>query len=516
MDLQKFDICLIIPFRYDKNFYENLEEMDALLQHFNPKTANDFAIKETIKEEFSWMFLSSSAEKIIKHFELKQKHRHKIGLHNKETDRYRFQRPELRKIIFHISKIFVWFLNDGTAYITIRVDTKDVSTNQVLDMISRLSHIKEDNKIQYIDSKRSSESESLLLLKNLVKELIGLLNPLKSEADSDTYSTALSLSYGVAEDMDPDVMKIFLENLRLRQRSSQQLDASIEDQYLFSPRHHLYWAVSEESLSLISCLKQTDENSREFLLNNLGPSVFFNYLIIYLYCYSLQKQRVMLYTQYQKARSHMDTFPSENSVLVLKLEESVRAITEISKHRHINELFYRYLCQNAWNIFGYLDSMLSKDDIVLSSEYEIFISYRRKYGGYVAQLIYKELRFNRKNAYLDRYSMKPGPFPDQLKKAIDESCYVIIILTPGCLDNYSEYKEGKIEAKDWMFEEITYALKKKPLDKIIPVLVDEFQFPNDLPDDLASLGKHHATTMDIEHIDSDLCSLIKQLNPSKK
>ena len=141
-----------------------------------------------------------------------------------------------------------------------------------------------------------------------------------------------------------------------------------------------------------------------------------------------------------------------------------------------------------------------------SADYEIFISYRRKYGAYVARLVYNELRNKRKNVFYDIITMKAGKFDEQIQAAIQKSKYVIAVLTPGCLDERKD--------EDWMRTELESALEHNK--QIINLLVDGFEFPEKMSENLKEVTRRHGIHINAEHIDASLEALIAQIEDEYK
>ena len=128
-------------------------------------------------------------------------------------------------------------------------------------------------------------------------------------------------------------------------------------------------------------------------------------------------------------------------------------------------------------------------------KYDNFISYRRKYGGYIAKLIFDALKRRGERTFFDVHSMRQGEYPAQIRKAISQSEYVIVILTPGCLEECVEDQE------DWMRYEIAYALNQKK--KIVTVMADEFKFPKELPEDIEDIPRIQGIELDIKKVTLD-------------
>ena len=104
--------------------------------------------------------------------------------------------------------------------------------------------------------------------------------------------------------------------------------------------------------------------------------------------------------------------------------------------------------------------------------------------------------------FYDLKSMCTGKFDEQIRSAVRNAEYVIAVLTPGCLDPRGD--------EDWMREELMLALETDK--KIINVMVDGFDFPEELPENLKPITKRHGLHMNAEYIDSFMEALLEQLS----
>lgn len=115
------------------------------------------------------------------------------------------------------------------------------------------------------------------------------------------------------------------------------------------------------------------------------------------------------------------------------------------------------------------------------NNYSIFISYRRENGFETANLIYDRLTRAGYKVFLDCESLRSGKFNEQLYKQIENCKDFIVILPPDSLNRCEN--EG-----DWLRLEITHALKHKK--NIVPVMLRNFTFPEELPDDIKELRNY--------------------------
>lgn len=506
MSHERYEMCMLIPFRYDNSYYENIKngKEDFLSKYFFAKKMNCTIINQQNDD----LWNDEHGNGLMKCFEIQQKYRRTLGLHNREDHNYVFKKQ--RDIPFKITKVYGWFLKNSMAYMTLHVKAEHLQEDQILDLKSLFVNIRENNRIQYIvKTGRDTTEEREFTIKSLIKEFLKLIKPLGPVEQKMTYSTAWSLSYGIADNLNKDAMDAFSENIRLNKKSSKKLSRKIGETECFVPEEfpYLHWALSENALALtadIGHALKIDTVNGIFLRDNLPFLIFTNYLMVYLYYLGIQEKCAQLERQCRMADQKMCMYPDQSSIQSLQND-----MTEITIHEHINTLFCEYLCQNIWRIPERIELVKSKiqnadekmDGYGLQGKYTIFISYRRVYGGYVARLIYNELRNHKKSVFYDIKAMKTGQFDEQIFEAIHNAEYVIAILTPGCLDER--------ENEDWMREELGAAIKEKK--KIINVMVDGFEFPEDLPETLAPIKKRHGLHMKAEYIDSCMEALLEQM-----
>lgn len=505
MKHERFEMCLIIPFQYDNSHYETIgtDEEVELQEYFVVK-----AVRFDRIDPREIALLESSNNGFMKCLELKQKYRRKLGLHQNENCTYTFGGD----FTFQITKVKGWFLPDGNVYLMLHIKAADLMEDQVLDLKSFLVNIKEHKKIAYA-------SKQEFMVRNLIKEYISLLASVGATEQRETYQTAQCLSYGIVEEAGDEEIRTFTENLRQNKRRTNKISKAIDEKSLFIPKEfqYLYWAVSQQSLCLTADLTQAKKRSDAndaFLHGNMGASVFTNYLMLYIYYSGLQEQCADLEMQCRMAAKGMGRYPKRSRVLELK--EDVRGI---SNESFINELFCGYLCENIWNMSERIRKTeeIVKNNLEDEREREIFISYRRLYGAYPARLVYDKLTDAGMTVFYDRKSMGIGNFKDQIRRAIEGGVYVVVILTPGCLDPRPEGKDDVMKDELLLAMELMKQTEKTDLKKkidIIPMFVDEFQFPADLPDELKELPAQHGPKMSADNIDAALDELLGLLRKS--
>lgn len=121
--------------------------------------------------------------------------------------------------------------------------------------------------------------------------------------------------------------------------------------------------------------------------------------------------------------------------------------------------------------------------------YDVFISYRRGNGFFMAQVIRDHLVKKGINSFLDTEELHSGKFDKKIIEAIREAPNFILILTKGALDRCTD-------EQDWMRREIAEALHFNKT--IIPVMYDDFKWPKkwneNIPDYIRSIENYQAVS----------------------
>ncbi len=138
---------------------------------------------------------------------------------------------------------------------------------------------------------------------------------------------------------------------------------------------------------------------------------------------------------------------------------------------------------------------------------DVFISYRRDGGFALARLLYECLHKENISVFLDLEELRSGPFNEKLYEAIDASENFVIVLPPKALDRC-------VNEDDWVRLEIEHAIKNKK--NIIPLLVNEFEFPDNLSDSLKMLPFFNGVQVSREYFDASVGKLISMLRNVKR
>lgn len=134
--------------------------------------------------------------------------------------------------------------------------------------------------------------------------------------------------------------------------------------------------------------------------------------------------------------------------------------------------------------------------------YDVFISYRREGGFEMARLVYEHLKSAGLDPFLDLAELKSGPFNIELYHSIEESENFVLILPQKSLDRCKN-------EDDWLRFEIEYAIEKKK--NIIPLMLNGFSWPQDLPESLKVLPSYNGVQMSSAYFDASINKLLSML-----
>lgn len=146
-------------------------------------------------------------------------------------------------------------------------------------------------------------------------------------------------------------------------------------------------------------------------------------------------------------------------------------------------------------------------------EYDIFISYRRETGFYMAQVIYEKFTSSGYSVFMDK-NLDSGEYEEKIRSAAEGCKNFLQVLFP------SDLEECK-NSSGWLSKEASWALESKKAN-IIPVMCDNFRWPADSTL-LSSAMKAVAGNQGVDihkgiSFDSDMCILegyLKNVTPDK-
>jgi len=141
------------------------------------------------------------------------------------------------------------------------------------------------------------------------------------------------------------------------------------------------------------------------------------------------------------------------------------------------------------------------------SGYDVFISYRREGAGAQARLIQTDLQGRKFHAFLDVTDLDRGEFDETLLHRIAETPNFIVVLSPNALDRC-------VDKNDWLRREIACALRTNR--NVIPVLMPNFMFPLDLPDEIRDLPRHNGVDYSHVYFDGMLQRIITMMGAAPR
>ena len=133
---------------------------------------------------------------------------------------------------------------------------------------------------------------------------------------------------------------------------------------------------------------------------------------------------------------------------------------------------------------------------------QIFISYRREGGDVTAKLICEALKNRGFTVFYDYDSLEGGYFDARILTAIEECDDVVLVLPPNSLDRC-------MNDDDWVRIEIRHALDCEK--NIIPILLPEFSFPKDLPDDIKKIRNADGVQFFMPYFDAVMDAVVCRL-----
>ena len=135
--------------------------------------------------------------------------------------------------------------------------------------------------------------------------------------------------------------------------------------------------------------------------------------------------------------------------------------------------------------------------------YDIFISYRRDGGEALACLLCEKLRQRSYKVFYDVDSLRSGKFNEEIYRIIQNCNDVICVLPEHGLDRCQN-------PSDWVRKEISFAINEGK--NIIPIMMRNFEFPTNLPEDINELRNYQGINATMEYFDAAFKKLIEMLH----
>lgn len=140
---------------------------------------------------------------------------------------------------------------------------------------------------------------------------------------------------------------------------------------------------------------------------------------------------------------------------------------------------------------------------------DIFISYRREGGYAMARLLYECFNNAGLSVFLDLEELRAGPFNEKLYEAIEKSENFILVLPANSMDRC-------VAENDWLRLEIEHAIKLKK--NIIPIMMEGFEFPSNLPPSLQVVQFFNGVQSSREYFNATIektISMLRGVNTDK-
>lgn len=163
--------------------------------------------------------------------------------------------------------------------------------------------------------------------------------------------------------------------------------------------------------------------------------------------------------------------------------------------------------QCAWAFYEAFMDIIKEDGDPPAPQYDAVISYRREGGSYLARAIHQAIKDRGHQTFLDVDEMHAGDFPEQLRRNIENSPSMILLLTRGALDRCCQ------DSEDWVRREILHAHKHGKI--IIPVMAPKFKFPK-LPPELEFLRDLQGVPVSDDFFEAMIDRLIRLMSNSPR
>lgn len=140
----------------------------------------------------------------------------------------------------------------------------------------------------------------------------------------------------------------------------------------------------------------------------------------------------------------------------------------------------------------------------MTKKYDIFISYRRKWGALYSRILQLKLQEKGYKVFLDYDELRDGKFDEKIKHGIENSSLFIFLFSKDALVRCKN-------TNDWVRQEIQYAIKLKK--HIIPIIPDNelSVIPDNIPTEIKEvISRNEFSFLDYgKALNSSVESLIK-------
>lgn len=132
----------------------------------------------------------------------------------------------------------------------------------------------------------------------------------------------------------------------------------------------------------------------------------------------------------------------------------------------------------------------------------VFISYRRDGGDITAKLVSEALKNRGYQTFYDYDTLKGGVFDEQIKQEVINCSDVVLVLPKNALDRC-------VNEDDWVRQEISLALSSGK--NIVPLMLDGFNFPEKLPDDIDKVRFYNGVRFHMDLFDAVVDKIAEML-----
>ena len=319
---------LIIPFRHIGS-RDNSESLTTNFQEIHLSNTPQLEGKPILEEKTS---------PLASVYEIRQAARRMIGLHGNEGHTYTLVKGNTE---FKIGKLKVWLFKNGIGFVTVHVNTSEMSEDKVLDLVSDLCDIKTRTKLSFVQSTGKDAFETrVFTLRGVIAKLFELIGEdYCSQINEITYKKTCCLFYGTGSASTDDEVYNFLEMLRNQHKSDRPV-AGYNSEVIFRHFKYITWAASEKVLAMFCDLEVAGEANKEFVSSPGGliQSVFTNYLLLYLNLIASKLKFEELTAKYNNAnpKAKNEWSEEEKNAFSIYLNSPV---VGLSNEPHINVLF---------------------------------------------------------------------------------------------------------------------------------------------------------------------------------
>lgn len=532
MKFSEFWCNLIIFFTYNKKMFELFGTEDG--KDLLPKCKNVKINKDVLNENGRKAFLQTETNSpVVKAYEIvdDQFRKQCLGIHPKPNYNYQFRFQDGCTCGVSFDKLKIYFFDTGNAFLSIETSASNIESNHALELNWGLAFIPEEpykalecRKLSYIDKRwdkdngKREESEKQFTVKELIDRFFKWY---KEKTEFNPVPKDRIFAHSITGVLLPDLpenekISKFME-ARCRNLKSDRQALGDRKEYknyqisTFRQSDYIRWETCRESLVFCGNLSEEDSDKERKFLEEFKYRLFQHYTYLYLYYLDLYIETDNAEKECKDIGENLKKMEASEIQCLAgrlnKLQERMKNLCEKESHDHIRILFLEHLCRESFKLQDSIRMLQEKYMPLLNTKqrHNIFISYRRKGGVYLALLISKQLTQMGKNVFFDMESLHSGEFDKQLYEKIDQCSNVIAVISPGSMERCVESED------DWVRKELAYAFKKGK--NVIPIFMEDFEgFPEDLPEEIEAVKTRQGIEMYARYFDGAMEQLLQYLN----